>query len=412
MEYVQMTLDDWMEMKEKIRRELTNVKLSFVRIGYALRRIDDAGAYAQDGYKSVAEFAQAEYGLEPSTTSRFMAINREYSVDGYSEQLRPEYAAFGRSQLEEMLRLPAADREMVSPETSREDIRELKRFNREEPEQGVADDVRELIRQFYQDKPEILNDVFTAVSERLPEREKELVDIINPSGCRAYKKGLYFMTMSENHVSVKKYGTEPRKMGWREFLSITEELFGETAAGQNTWQVNFGETVEKPVEEIVEKSPAEQIAPAQKMPENVESTKRGADSTEPEKEPDQEPDEGVQESGREQEESDRETEEEKSASDLEVNREQETEELPGQDNIMNHPEWMPEDQRGGGAGRSTRGAGRGAGGRGRSGGHARRYDEGTAESGVLKLHQLDSGICHAGALCGGQGAGEDSPSAS
>ncbi|MCD8198220.1 MAG: hypothetical protein LUE24_13830 [Lachnospiraceae bacterium] len=295
MEYVQMTLDDWMEMKEKIRRELMNVKLSFVRIGYALRRIDDAGAYAQDGYKSVAEFAQAEYGLEPSTTSRFMAINREYSVDGYSEQLRPEYAAFGRSQLEEMLKLPAADREMVSPGTSREDIRELKRFNREEPEQGVADDVRDLIRQFYQDKPEILNDVFTAVPEGLPEREKELVEIINPSGCRAYKKGLYFLTMEKDHVSVKKYGAEPRKMEWREFLSITEELFGETAAGPNTWQINFGKAVENPVEESVEKSTAEQIAPAQKMPENVENTKRGADSTEPEKEPDREQEEALRE---------------------------------------------------------------------------------------------------------------------
>ena len=138
MEYVQMTLDDWVQMKQKLKQELLGVKQSFVRIGYALRQIDDQKLYEQDGYKSIAEFAQAEYGLGPSITSRFMSINREYSIDGYSEQLRPEYAELGRSQLEEMLKLPDTDRQMIQPETSREDIRELKRFNKTEPAAGVA----------------------------------------------------------------------------------------------------------------------------------------------------------------------------------------------------------------------------------------------------------------------------------
>ena len=80
MEYVQMTLDDWVQMKQKLKQELLGVKQSFVRIGYALRQIDDQKLYEQDGYKSIAEFAQAEYGLGPSITSRFMSINREYSL--------------------------------------------------------------------------------------------------------------------------------------------------------------------------------------------------------------------------------------------------------------------------------------------------------------------------------------------
>ena len=134
MEYTQLTLSDWMEMKNKLRQELQGVKQSFVRIGYALRKIDDGKLYEQDGYKSVAEFAKAEYGLEASTVSRFMSINREYSIDGYSERLREEYLDLSRSQLEEMLKLPEPDRQMITPETPREDIRDLKRFNREEPD--------------------------------------------------------------------------------------------------------------------------------------------------------------------------------------------------------------------------------------------------------------------------------------
>lgn len=51
MEYVQLTLDDWIQMKQKIKQELLGVKQSFVRIGYALRQIEDQKLYERDGYK-------------------------------------------------------------------------------------------------------------------------------------------------------------------------------------------------------------------------------------------------------------------------------------------------------------------------------------------------------------------------
>ena len=230
MEYVQMTLDDWVEMKRKLRQELQGVKQSFVRIGYALRKIDDQELYKQDGYKSIAEFAKEEYGLEPSTTSRFMSINREYSIDGYSEQLRPEFADLGRSQLEEMLKLPEGDRTMIQPETSREEIRELKRFNKAEPEAGVADDMRQLVEKFYYDNPEILNAVFKE-PEFTEETIKHFIEIVNPGGNRSYKKGLYFLMMYENRVAVKRFGTNPQNLTWWEFWKITQDIFGEAAAG-------------------------------------------------------------------------------------------------------------------------------------------------------------------------------------
>ena len=191
MEYVQMTLNDWVEMKRKLRQELQGVKQSFVRIGYALRKIDDQELYKQDGYKSIAEFAKEEYGLEPSTTSRFMSINREYSIDGYSEQLRPEFADLGRSQLEEMLKLPEVDRSMIQPETSREEIRELKRFNKAEPEAGVADDMRQLVEKFYYDNPGILNEVFEE-PEFTEETIKRFIEIVIQEGTGHTKKAFIF----------------------------------------------------------------------------------------------------------------------------------------------------------------------------------------------------------------------------
>lgn len=238
MEYVQMTLDDWTQMKQKLRQELIGVKQSFVRIGYALRQIDDQRLYENDGYKSIAEFAKAEYGLEASTTSRFMSINREYSIDGYSEHLRPEYTDLGRSQLEEMLKLPDSDRQMIQPEASREDIRELKRFNKTEPTVGVADDTSQLIEKFFEENKDILNEVYS--NEFDEEAMSHFAEIVNPAGNRSYKKGLYFMMMYENRVTIKKFGDTPKNMSWWEFYQVMRSIFDEDAAGARTWQNHFG----------------------------------------------------------------------------------------------------------------------------------------------------------------------------
>ena len=238
MEYIQMTLDDWVQMKQKLRQELIGVKQSFVRIGYALRQIDDQRLYENDGYKSIAEFAKAEYGLEASTTSRFISINREYSIDGYSEHLRPEYTDLGRSQLEEMLKLPDSDRQMIQPEASREDIRELKRFNKTEPAAGVADDISQLIEKFFEDNKDILNEVYS--NEFDEESMNRFAEIVNPAGNRSFKKGLYLMMMYENRVTIKKFGDTPQNMSWWEFYQLMCSIFDEDAAGTRTWHNHFG----------------------------------------------------------------------------------------------------------------------------------------------------------------------------
>ena len=237
MEYVQLSMDEYIQSKNDIKNNLGGIVKSFVRIGYALRQIDDQKLYEQDGYKSIAEFAQAEYGLGPSITSRFMSINREYSIDGYSEQLRPEYAELGRSQLEEMLKLPDTDRRMIQPETSREDIRELKRFNKIEPAAGVADDISQLVEKFYQDNELILN---AGYSEEFDEQTiNRFIEIVNPAGNRSYKKGLYFMMMYENRVTFKKFGDTPKDMTWWEFYKLTQDIFKGNA---EMWQQYFKKT--------------------------------------------------------------------------------------------------------------------------------------------------------------------------
>lgn len=222
-EYTQITLDEWVQLKENLKRDLVGVQESFVRIGYTLRKIEEEKLYEQDGYKNITEFAKTEYGLNPSAVSRFMSINRKYSVNGYSDQLRPEFIQMGSSKLSEMLSLPDQDLEMIRPEATREAIRELKQFNREEAESGTADDVRELIGKFFEDNADDLEALRTSEAYHTGEVDK-LIEIVNPGGTRTYKKGLYFLMMYEQEIKVKKFKGSPQTMSWAEFFFIAKEI--------------------------------------------------------------------------------------------------------------------------------------------------------------------------------------------
>ena len=297
MEYVQLTLSDWMEMKDKIRRELQGVKQSFVRIGYALRKIEDGKYYEQDGYKSVAEFAKTEYGLEATTVSRFMAINREFSIDGYSERIREEYLDLSRSQLEEMLKLPEPDREMITPQTPREDIRELKRFNREAPEapEGSegSEDLQGLIEGFFRNHPEELNQIFQELAKGR-DGAGWVAEIVSPSGSRAYRAGIYFMMLQENKVSIKRFGSQPSTMTYEEFLERTREIF-EADAGPDTWQNHFRDPESEAESEPEE--PAKIIPMNQPKPAETQNAEPIAPAQKSEEKPEQKPGETEQESG-------------------------------------------------------------------------------------------------------------------
>lgn len=250
MEYMQVTLDQWMDMKEQIKKDLIGVSESFVRIGYLLRKIEEEELYKQDGYKSIAEFAKAEYGLESSTVSRFININKKYSLDGNSDRLKPEFASLGSSKLGEMLSLPDSDLTMIEPAMTREGIRELKAFNKSTPEGRQDLLLIGLIEQFFEMNQEILNDLYSSEAMEVGDLD-EMIEIVNPSGNRTFRKGFYMMMLYKDDIKVKKYGSEPFALSWVEFFSYTRDIFEESQAGDKTYQKHFG------IEE------EEKIAPAQ-----------------------------------------------------------------------------------------------------------------------------------------------------
>lgn len=238
MEYKQITLTEWLDIKKKLkegissaRDKINGLKKDFVKIGYLLRKIDDNELYKQDGYKSIAEFAKAECGLSPSDTTRFIQINKKYSIGGNSEELRPEFLEYGQSKLAAMLALPDTDLNMITPQTSREDIRELNRFNKSDPEQGADDDIDQLIRDFYISQ-ELVRKAVTVKDD-----PKALRELIAPSGSRSFRKGIWFILFHESKINIKKYSGVAKEISWEEFAAITAKILEkyepeEDAAGE------------------------------------------------------------------------------------------------------------------------------------------------------------------------------------
>ncbi len=226
-EYHQITLDEWSSWVEDIRTKLSETAQNFVYIGYRLKQIRDSGNFG--GAEDVFEFAQKEYGISKSAVSRFIAINEKYSEGGNSLELKEQYKGFSSSKLSEMLSLPDSECELITEETTVKQIRELKNFDRQQPDNIVSMDGDEedenkpspldlCIIDYFKDKKDMLNNVMALEYDS---KHKEAAEAMNPSGSASHSKGICFMFMYDYNTGIKyRLLTEPQPlaMTWDKFL--------------------------------------------------------------------------------------------------------------------------------------------------------------------------------------------------
>jgi len=352
-EFKQITLNEWMEWKEDIRRKLQETAGNFVHIGFRLRQIRDSGMF--DGCEDIFDFAYREYGLGKSTVSRFIAINERFSEGGYSLELKQEYKAIGSSKLAEMLTLTDAECTLITERTTVKEIRELKNFSRQQEPEPAADyhkpdgrqqelaqeyaytPLQKCIIDYFSaaERREMLNRTMDMLAEAWHEQQwdkaesimKEAAEVVNPGEYGTHKKGIVFLFLYDWNTGVKyKLLTEPEPVTkkWPEFLAEIYEVF-KSEYGPDTWENFYGfQEAEKasPIEEnqgfsgsVATSQQEKNIEPEE---EENETEKAG---------PDMERD--TCQKGRDL------PEEPKTASLPE-------EQIPGQDSIMNHPEYLPE----------------------------------------------------------------------
>lgn len=121
---------EYRELKNGISAHLNSAAEDFFLVGHCLRQISERALFLEDGYKSIWDFAKAEYGLSISSTSRFMAINARFSPDD-GEHMDEKYIGMGVSKLQEMLGLSDEELEKVTQETTVREIRAMKKRQQE-----------------------------------------------------------------------------------------------------------------------------------------------------------------------------------------------------------------------------------------------------------------------------------------
>ena len=123
----------YQEAKNILREKMDVMKKNFIAAGYYMKYIRDNELFREDGYESIWEFAEDNYGIRKSTASRWMAMNDKFSQGGNSPNLADEFKGFEKSQLQEMLYLDDKQIEEVTPDMTVKEIREVRKPEKKSP---------------------------------------------------------------------------------------------------------------------------------------------------------------------------------------------------------------------------------------------------------------------------------------
>ena len=168
------------EAKAILQENMTNMKMSFIAAGYYLKYIRDRELFREDGYESIWEFAEDNYGIKKSTASRWMAMNDKFSQGGNSPSLAEEYKGFEKSQLQEMLYLDDKQIESVTPDMTVRDIREVRKpepvsaYGTNRAEDDSADNEENAVATSQQDEEQLPGQMTVEDFPELPPDQNDL----------------------------------------------------------------------------------------------------------------------------------------------------------------------------------------------------------------------------------------------
>lgn len=121
------------EIKRTMRRSASDAVL----LGHLLRKMYDGQLWMEE-YDCLDEYLQRELHMDYSMATRFMNINKRYSVGGNSGEIADDWTGFSQSVLIEMLNMPPELAAMVTPDMTVRQVQEVKRQARRE--KGQAED--------------------------------------------------------------------------------------------------------------------------------------------------------------------------------------------------------------------------------------------------------------------------------
>ena len=375
---------NYAEYKQELDTELKKTAEGFVRIGYLLKVARDTRILAESGYQNVVEFAKAEYGIDKTQVSRFMNINDKFSEGGYAPELKAEYQGFGYAKLSIMLSLPDEVNEVLTPDLSKSEIQQLKEDVDEEKkttdievmleekdsvQQALDTNLEKTMYQLGKDAPEIYKKLWTSAVKN-GETGKHFIENLIPNEQAVYTVripgvGAHMLAITENSDEVKLLNLRDASRNEMYSKEDIENAFGKISHVAGTWRESWEkEYGEKLPEEKGKVAPVQPKSAPRKESKVISTIKKKDDvqqAAEPPKEqtlhdvdpkiPKPDP-KNTEENVTDPVINDSETNKNVVNSQENVSKPEENvseqgenvpeEQIPGQDDIMNHPEYLPE----------------------------------------------------------------------
>lgn len=308
------TFDEW---QQALDTEFSKSAESFIRIGYLLKIARDTDILKDTPYANVIDYAKTRYGLDKTQMSRFIAINERFGSKEDDSALGDKYKGFGYAKLALMLNMPDEIIEEISPDYSKSEIEDIKKEIDEEKKisdieiliEGKEECIKKLneleqvLHQLFHDNPELFMKIHTSTYETA-----ELIDIFAPAGEMIYSVrllGVGRLMLSIKADSGRITITNVRNMEkteWNieELAESVINIFSmavDTEDPAKAWTSIYKEEYPKKAEV----APVQQEKPVQRKEKKVQKAKIEKPKPQPVEE-----------------------------------------QIPGQDNVLNHPEYLPE----------------------------------------------------------------------
>ncbi len=293
--------NSYVDFKASMDAVVERVEEGFVQIGYYLKVARDTQVLQESGYKSVTDFAAAEYGLDKSAVSRFIAINDRFAEDGYSDRLKDQYRGMGRAKLSVMLMLPEWINEELGPEYSKTDIQAIRAEVAEEEKttdleilmeereaiyDRLENDLQRVLWKLGQDIPELYCKLWKAYmwADDVEQLAKETMEVMAPAGegihsARIPGVGRLMLSLKgadRNLVLVNVRSGEKQEYGWGDMEAAFDLLMGSDSA-EESWETVYGGEIPEVAPVQPENRKTSRVSPAVTEENNPAAGQDGTD---------------------------------------------------------------------------------------------------------------------------------------
>lgn len=358
----------YQEYKQELDTELKKTAEGFVRIGYLLKVARDTSILAESQYDNVVDFARAEYGLDKTQVSRFMNINDKFSEGGYAPELKAEYQGFGYAKLSIMLLLPEDVNNVLTPDYSKAEIQQIKDEVDEEKkttdievmleekdsvQQSFDTNIEKAVYQLGKDAPEVYKRLWES-SVKNGESGKRFIENLIPDEKAMYivripGAGRCMLSMKAEEDAVKLINIRDSSANEtytkQELEDALKKMMPDTDTWGKAWQSLYGEKL--PAEKnaavaLVQSKAAPRKESKVIVPKKPEPEKSVPESKENVSKTVQKPEMTLNDVNPEIPAPDPKPVEEDVPEEKPDVQQDTNEQIPGQDEIENHPEYMPE----------------------------------------------------------------------